>query len=147
MIAQHLALLIPNSMASLTLASTHSGGGRLPSAQHLPFILTALTRIALGLESLSEQVPHLLYSRKWLCERALPGVTNLEVIKRFHRERLDGRPPQSIASAMKQLWGIVRHQIETEKLAGLGQMLKDWNVPVMVVHGTEDCVGIPVFRP
>ncbi|TPX35320.1 hypothetical protein SmJEL517_g02197 [Synchytrium microbalum] len=139
MIAQELALLAPKTMQSLTLASTHAGGG-LPPIRQIPFILTALSRIALGLESLSESVPHLLYSRHWLKEMKWPGVTNLEAIKRFHKDRVDGRPPQSITAAMKQLWGIIRHRVEEERLQGLGETLQKAGVPSMVVHGSEDAL-------
>ncbi|KAJ3204525.1 hypothetical protein HDU67_009453 [Dinochytrium kinnereticum] len=141
MIAQELALqLDPGRIRSLTLAST-SAGRALPPARHIPWLASALTKIALGLADVKEKIPHILYSKNWLSAPAPAGSgfkSNLEYMLKFHGGRIEDRPPQSILAAIAQLWGIIRHHVSPDRLKKLRDRLITKSIPAMVIHGTED---------
>ncbi|KAJ3413897.1 hypothetical protein HDV05_007339 [Chytridiales sp. JEL 0842] len=140
MIAQELALLMdPKRIKSLTLASTASRC-RLPPLRNMGWIMTAFAKIALGLASVKEKMPHFLYSQQWLKSPAPSGsgfASNLEYMLKFHGCRIQSRPPQSFKSALAQLYGILQHNIHPPRL----QLLRDrLSIPAMVIHGTEDAL-------
>ncbi|KAJ1336711.1 hypothetical protein BSLG_007030 [Batrachochytrium salamandrivorans] len=110
MIAQELALLLPNTLSSLFLASTHAGMA-LP-----PKWLENSAPIGSG------------------CK------TNFDYMLKFHSGRVESRPPQSFRAAIAQLWGICRHSVSQERLTELRSHLQATSIPAMVVHGTEDCL-------
>eukprot|EP00842_Homolaphlyctis_polyrhiza_P005593 jgi/Hompol1/6034/HPOL_002164-RA len=142
MIAQELALLLPERLSSLCLASTHAGRG-LPPSEHIPRLMSIFALVSLGLAEVKYHVPKLLYSNKWLQNSAPIGsgcATNFEYMLKFHCGRVDNRPPQDFRAAMAQLWGIIRHHVSSERLAQLRGALSKLSVPAMVVHGTEDCL-------
>ncbi|KAJ3178378.1 hypothetical protein HK101_010138 [Irineochytrium annulatum] len=140
MIAQELALMEPDRIASLTLAST-SAGNALPPWRNWGWLTTTLTKIALGLADVKDKIPHILYSRRWLDAPAPSGTgykSNLEYMLKFHGNRVDDRPPQSVLAACAQLWGIIRHHVSPDRLTLLRNRLLSTSIPSMVVHGTED---------
>ncbi|KAI8616693.1 Alpha/Beta hydrolase protein [Chytriomyces sp. MP71] len=142
MIAQELALLAPERIKSLTLASTCSAR-TLPPMKHIPWLISSFTKIALGLEKVKNLMPHFLYSQRWL---NLPAPTNsgftsnLDYMLKFHGGRIDSRPPQSFSSALRQLAGILHFRISAESLNQLKATFLRSRIPAMVVHGTDDAL-------
>ncbi|KAI8851198.1 Alpha/Beta hydrolase protein [Chytridium lagenaria] len=141
MIAQELAMLLePSRIRSLTLAST-SAGRALPPVQHIPWLASALTKIALGLADVKDKMPHFLYSKNWLKSPAPTGTgfkSNLEYMLKFHGGRIEDRPKQSVLAAIAQLWGIIRHHVSSDRLKMIRNRLVGRSIPAMVIHGTED---------
>ncbi|KAJ3203340.1 hypothetical protein HDU82_006669 [Entophlyctis luteolus] len=142
MIAQELALLAPNRIQSLTLASTCASRG-LPPIRHIPWLITAFAKILLGVEKVKNMMPFFLYSQRWLNAPAPPNSgysSNLEYMLKFHGGRIDARPPQSFVSAIRQLCGIITFSISRQRLAGLREYFMRTRIPAMVIHGTEDAL-------
>ncbi|KAI8928340.1 Alpha/Beta hydrolase protein [Entophlyctis helioformis] len=142
MIAQELALLLPDKLSSLCLASTHAGRG-LPPSEHIPRLVGLFAQVMLGLAQIKDHVPRLLYSNDWLRSSApieSGCKTNFDYMLKFHSGRVGSRPPQNFRSALAQLWGICRHYVSTDRLHELRKSLSATSIPVMVVHGTEDCL-------
>ncbi|KAJ3326854.1 hypothetical protein HDU76_012597 [Blyttiomyces sp. JEL0837] len=140
MIAQELALLDPSKITSLTLAST-CAGRTMPPSKHMPWIMAALTKIALGLADIKDKIPFMLYSQRWLnapAPKSTGMASNLDYMLKFHGGRVEDRPKQSIFAAVAQLSGIIRHYVSPDRLQHLRQNLLKTSIPALVVHGTED---------
>ncbi|KAI9357232.1 Alpha/Beta hydrolase protein [Zopfochytrium polystomum] len=144
MIAQQLAILRPHSVSSLTLAAT-SSGMQLPPGRNIPWLAGELTKIALGIAEIKDKVPFMLYSKNWLhapAPESFGATSNLEQMQKFHGARVRDRPPQSIAAAVAQLLGIIRHHIPRPQLRALRERLHaaSGRVPPLVIHGTDDAL-------
>ncbi|GAA5891988.1 hypothetical protein JCM6882_007430 [Rhodosporidiobolus microsporus] len=138
MIAQELALLLPASLLSLTLTSTHSGAPfyapSLPSRKATSMIMKQMAGLVKTPEQQIGEIVSVLFPEGFLEEREEDGRTRRERLNAefLHRYHLNRRQP--LSGRMGQTFAALSHHVPAAKLASIGE-----NVPrVAVVHGEED---------
>jgi pimeloyl-ACP methyl ester carboxylesterase len=127
MIAQHIALHSPQSVASLTLIVTHAGGvtAIIPPLKGLPLFLRAQTA-----PSPSKRIEALM-------ELLIPDEVRAQ---RSRRELLAGLsqdfiPKPPIATRLRHFWAIFRHNVR--------KRLSDIRCPTLIVKAGHDLLVNP----
>ncbi|KXN93319.1 Putative aminoacrylate hydrolase RutD [Leucoagaricus sp. SymC.cos] len=137
MIAQELALLIPQRIGSLVLAVTTPGGrpwNNLPPWKGV----TSLARLMFIADPLKKApiVMSMLFPDEWLEEQDedTPGQTNRAVQTEGFLRRVAITKPQDLMGHVSQMWAGLAHYVDE---AGLRKISA--SVPkVMIVTGDED---------
>ncbi|KAJ7128871.1 alpha/beta-hydrolase [Mycena filopes] len=139
MIAQELALRIPDRIASLTLCVT-TPGSRLPWQNLPPFEgLKALTTLLLTKKP-EDKVPTvlgMLYPPSWLDAPATDdeqGRTNREVQTELYLRRVLLSPPQRLPGHIAQLLAALTHHVSPPRLRALARSIPK----IVILCGDRD---------
>jgi pimeloyl-ACP methyl ester carboxylesterase len=143
MIAQELALRIPERMISLTLGVTTAGGyfwTNFPSWKgvdglfRLTFTKDPAAKIPI--------VIGMVYNRSWLDEKAVDdpqGRTNREVETESYAERFRITRPQTLVGSLSQMFAGLTHHVSAPKLRQISQSIPK----VVLATGDHDDLVAP----
>ncbi|KDQ60610.1 hypothetical protein JAAARDRAFT_31569 [Jaapia argillacea MUCL 33604] len=138
MIAQELAMLIPDRVVSLTLVVTTPGGrpwSNLPSWKGI----TSLTRTTF-IKDPYQRVPialDMLFPQKWLNSKALDdpaGRTNREIQTESYNSRIAVTRPQQFLGAISQMSAGLTHNVSPARLRTISASIPK----VLILTGDED---------
>lgn len=138
MISLELALLALERVESLVLGVTHTGGwSSVPSFGAVyGMIQSALTKKLEDRVHLSIRRTH---SSAWLDQMRSDGRTNREFIFENKMKSIVNTPPQSFRGFLGHSRIVFTHKVRQDRL----EQLKQSNVPVFVVTGTDDSLVNP----
>lgn len=133
MIALELTLLALERVESLIIGVTHAGGwSALPSFSGIFGMLqSALTKNLEDRVNLSINRTH---SSEWLDQKYKDGRTNREFLIEHKLKTIANTPPQTFWGFMGHSRIVFSHKVTHQRL----EKIKQSNIPVIVVTGTDD---------
>ncbi|KAJ3412762.1 hypothetical protein HDV05_000283 [Chytridiales sp. JEL 0842] len=138
MIAQELALLAPEVVASLILTSTQAG--RVLSPWEAYYNIPRMLTIKDPVQRMKEMIK-VVYTDEWLKKEStvVPGKTNYEVALARSFERAKRTRPPTPRGALGQVLAASSHYVSPARLS----QIKKSKVPVLVTTGTIDTLVKP----
>eukprot|EP00026_Physarum_polycephalum_P010845 Phypoly_transcript_11027.p1 GENE.Phypoly_transcript_11027~~Phypoly_transcript_11027.p1 ORF type:complete len:336 (+),score=62.14 Phypoly_transcript_11027:131-1138(+) len=141
MIAQHVALIVPERIVSLTLLVTRVSGGFFNGLPTLRGIIQfyKMQAAADNPEALINAGADMLFPYEYLESSDGNGKTNREALRELVLQRNKEVPPQNADGKKHQLAAVKAHGLTHEQIA----QLKNAKFPILAIVGDQDILIRP----